>query len=118
MNADALLATGHMALWFLLAGLILPRLTLFVAWLGTGIYPANPLPDLLNFALWIFVPRFLIALYIYIDTGPNTIWFWAYIVTGLAGLLGETGYARHRIVRRTTVSRDGRSTTTVEEEEV
>ena len=50
MDANGFLATGHLALWILVAGLFLPRLTLFVAWLATA-YPPNPLPDLLNFAL-------------------------------------------------------------------
>jgi len=118
MDANAFLSTGHMALWFLAAGLFLPRLTLFAAWLGMGGYPANPLPDLLNFALWLFFPRFLMAFYIYIDMGANNVWFWAYIATGIAGVLGESGYVRRRVVRRTTVSRDGSTTTTVEEEEV
>jgi len=115
---NAFLSTGHIALWFLLLGLILPRLTIFIAWLETGI-PVNPLPDLVNFVLWLIFPRFLIAFYIYTDQGMNNIWFWAYIVLGIFGLLGEGGYARRRVVRRrTTVSRDGRTTTTVEEEEV
>jgi len=118
MDANTFLATGHIALWLLIAGLFFPRLSLFIAWLGTGMYPANTLPDLLNFVLWLFFPRFLMAFYIYTDMGPNNVWFWAYIATGIAGFFGETGYARHRIVRRTTVSRDGRTTTTVEEEEV
>jgi hypothetical protein len=118
MNANAFLATGHIALWLLIAGLIFPRLALFIAWLGTGTYPPNTLPDLLNFVLWLFVPRFLMAFYIYTDIGVNNIWFWAYIATGIAGFFGETGYMRHRVIRRTTVSRDGRTTTTVEEEEV
>jgi hypothetical protein len=117
MDMNAFLSTGHMTLLFLLAGLILPRLTLFVAWL-MGSYPANTLPDLLNFVCWLFLPRFLLAFYVYTDMGMNNIWFWAYIATGIAGLFGEGGYARRRIIRRTTVSRDGRTTTTVEEEEV
>jgi len=117
MDGNAFLSTGHLALWLLLAGLFLPRLTLFVAWLLNG-YPVNTLPDLLNFVFWLFFPRFLIAFYIYTDIGLNNIWFWAYIATGIAGLVGEGGYAQRRIVRRTTVSRDGRTTTTVEEEEV
>lgn len=118
MDANTFLATGHIALWILLLGLFLPRLTLFLAWLGPGIAAAGALPELANFALWLFFPRFLMAFYIYTDMGANNIWFWAYIATGIAGFFGETGYARHRIVRRTTVSRDGRTTTTVEEEEV
>ena len=118
MDTNAFLATGHIALWLLIVGLFFPRLSLFIAWLGVGAYPANTLPDLLNFVLWLFVPRFLMAFYIYTDIGMNNLWFWAYIITGIIGFFGETGYARHRVVRRTTVSRDGRTTTTVEEEEV
>ena len=117
MEANPFLATGHLPLLLLLAGLLLPRFTLFVAWLLNA-YPVDPLPDLLNFVMWLFLPRFLIAFYIYTDIGVNNLWFWAYIATGIAGFFGETGYARHRIIRRTTVSCDGRTTTTVEEEEV
>ena len=112
---NSLLATGHIALWLLIAGLFFPRLALFVAWLGTGTYPPNALPDLLNFASWLFFPRFLMAYYIYVDMGTNNLWFWAYIVLGILGCFGETGYVRRRVTRRTTVSRDG-TTTTVEEE--
>src|ERR1700761_1126615 len=118
MGSDAFLNTGHFALWMLLAGLFFPRLTLFIAWLGVGVYPPNPLPDLVNFVLWLIVPRFLMAYYIYIDMGPNNVWFLAYLITGIIGFFGESGYVRHRVVRRTTVSRDGNTTTTVEEEEV
>jgi hypothetical protein len=117
MEANTFLATGHLPLLLLLAGLFLPRFTLLVAFLMNA-YPPNPLPDLVNFILWLFLPRFLIAFYIYTDIGMNNLWFWAYIATGIAGFFGESGYARRRIVRRTTVSRDGRTTTTVEEEEV
>jgi hypothetical protein len=118
MDANAFLSTGHIALWVLVAGLFLPRLTLFLAMLANQ-YPVNALPDLLNFVFWLFFPRFLMAFYIYTDMGVGNVWFWAYIATGIAGMLGEGGYAGRRIVRRrTTVSRDGRTTTTVEEEEV
>jgi hypothetical protein len=111
------LATGHLPLLLLVAGLFLPRLTLAVAWVMSA-YPPNTLPDLLNFVLWLFVPRFLIAYYIYTDMGPNNIWFWAYVITGVLGMLGEGGTFHRRVIRRTTVSRDGNTTTTVEEEEV
>lgn len=118
MVENSLIATGHLSLLFLIGGLFLPRLTLFLAWL-LGAYPVNPLPDLVNFVCWLFVPRFLIAFYIYATLGSANLWFWAYIAVGLAGLFGEGGYARHRIVRRTTTTGpDGRTTTTVEEEEV
>jgi hypothetical protein len=114
---NPLFATGHLAFWLLVGGLFFPRLALFIAWLVAGAYPPNPLPDLVNFAAWLFLPRFLMAYYIYTDIGPNNLWFWAYIALGIAGFLGESGYVRRRVVRRTTVSRDGTTTTTVEQEE-
>ena len=117
MDGNTLLATGHIALWILLVGLFFPRLALFIAWLGTGTYPPNTLPVLANFVLLPFFPRFLTAFYIYTDIGTNNLWFWAYVVLGIAGLFGESHYVRRRVVRRTTVSPDG-TTTTVEEEEV
>jgi hypothetical protein len=117
MDTNALLVTGHIPLWFLILGLILPRLTVLIAYIDMGL-PPNPLPDLVNFVLWLVFPRFLIATYIYADSGTN-IWFWIYVIAGVIAFLGEGGYARGRVVRkRTTVSRDGRTTTTVEEEEV
>ena len=56
------------------------------------------------------------AYYIYLDIGTNNLWFWAYIVLGIAGFIGETGYTHRRVTRRTTVTRDGATTTTVEEQ--
>jgi len=118
MDATTLLNTGHIALWLLIVGLFFPRLGLFIAWLMPGTYPPNTLPDLVNFVSWLFLPRFLMAYYIYTDVGTSNLWFWAYIALGIAGFFGETGYVRRRVTRRTTVSRDGTTTTTVEEEEV
>src|SRR5471032_1834046 len=112
---DPFFATGHIALWLLIAGLFFPRLALLFAWLGTGTYPPNALPELVNFVSWLFFPRFLMAYYIYTDMGPNNIWFWAYLVLGIVGCFGETGYVRRRVTRRTTVSENGTTTTTVEE---
>jgi hypothetical protein len=56
------------------------------------------------------------AYYIYVDMGPNNLWFWAYLVTGVLGLFGESGFVHRRIIRRTKVTRNGKTTTTVEEE--
>jgi hypothetical protein len=97
---DSLFATGNIALWLLVLGLFLPRLTLFIAAFLTGGYPANDLPDLIDVLGWLFLPRFLMAYYIYIDIGANTLWFWAYIVLGIVGLFGEGGFARSRYRRR------------------
>jgi hypothetical protein len=116
---NSLLVTGHIALWLLVVGLFFPRLGLFIAWLSAGAYPPNPLPDLANFLLWLFVPRFLMAYYIYIDMGPDNLWFWAYLILGIVGFFGESGVVRRRVVRRTRrVTQDGKTVTTVEEEEV
>jgi hypothetical protein len=114
MDPNTFLATGHIAFWLLLIGLFFPRLALFVAWLELA-YPPNPLPDLVNFIGWLFFPRFLMAYYIYLAAGPNNLWFWAYILLGIAGMFGESGYVRRRITR-TTRNPDGSTTTTVEEE--
>jgi hypothetical protein len=115
MNLNAFLDPGHLALWLLVAGLFFPRLSLLAAWLIVGDYPPNVLSNLVNCISWLFFPRFLMAYYIYTDQGPNNLWFWAYLLAGIFGFFGETGYMRHRIIRRTTVSPDG-TTTTVEEE--
>lgn len=112
---NTILDTGHLALWLLLSGLFFPRLALALAAFVLGGYPPNPLSDLANFILWLFVPRFLMAYYIYIDMGANNVWFWAYLLIGLVALFGEPNFVRRRVVRRTTVTRNGNATTTVEE---
>jgi hypothetical protein len=119
MNGADLLQSGHIDLWILLLGLFLPRLALFLAAFLVGDYPHNPLPLLFNFLGWLFIPRFLMAYYIYVDAGTANLWFWAYIVLGIAGFVGETGYGYRRVVRRTTtVNPDGSRTVVEEEEEV
>ncbi len=112
---NPLLATGHISIWLLLAGLFFPRLVLLLAAFVFGGYPSNPLSDLANFILWLLVPRFLIAYYVSLDIGIYNVWFWAYIVTGIVGLFGEPSFVRRRVVRRRVVTRDGSGTTTVEE---
>ena len=118
MSGATLLQGGHIDLWILLLGLFLPRLTLFLAAFFVGDYPVNPLPILLNFVGWLFVPRFLMAYYVFVNAGMNNIWFWLYLILGFASVMGESGYVHRRVIRRTTVTRDGNTTTTVEEEEV
>jgi|SRR5271155_950152 len=118
MNTAALLQSGHIDAWILLLGLILPRLALFLAAFVVGDYPHNTLPLLFNFIGWLFIPRFLMAYYIYADIGTNNLWFWAYIILGVAGMLGEGGYVHRRVIRRTTTVNPDGSRTVVEEEEV
>jgi hypothetical protein len=115
---NSLLATGHISLIVLVAGLFFPRLTLALAWIMNA-YPPNAVSDIVNFIAWLFIPRFLMAYYIYTDIGTANLWFWAYLILGLMGVFGESGAVHRRVRRRTTrVLRDGTATTTVEEEEI
>jgi hypothetical protein len=118
MHTAALLQSGHIDTWILLLGLFLPRLSLFLAAFVVGDYPPNPLLPLINFIGWLFIPRFLMAYYIYVDAGTGNLWFWAYIILGVAGLVGESGFVHRRIIRRTTTVNPDGSRTVVEEEEV
>ncbi len=118
MSINALFATGHIELWLLLAGLFFPRLALLFAFLGTGTYPPNVLPILLNFFSWLLFPRFLMAYYIYTDSGTGNFWFWSYVAIGFVGFFGESGFFHRRIIRRTEIMRDGKTTTTVEERDI
>lgn len=115
MNLTIFLATGHIALLLLVIGLFFPRLALLFGFLATGNYPPNILSVLLSFFSWIFFPRFLMAYYIYTDIGTTNFWFWAYLVTGIAGFFGESRFVQRRIIRRTEVTRHGNTTTTIEE---
>ncbi len=82
---------SHFALWLLVGGLFFPRLILFFAWSGDGhYYPANDIPGPLNFLAWAFFPRFLMAYYIYFNQGAANFWFWAYLATGLWGVIIES----------------------------
>ncbi len=56
------------------------------------------------------------AYYVYTDMGTANFWFWAYLVTGVVGLFGESGLVHRKIIRRTKVTGNGETTTTVEEE--
>ena len=117
MDLNDLLATGPIALWLLVLGLFFPRLSLLVASLGSGTYPPNLLPLFLNLFSWIFFPRFLMAYYIYTDIGTANFWFWAYLIAGIAGFFGESGFVHRKIIRRSEVTRNGKTTTTSEEQE-
>jgi len=58
------------------------------------------------------------AYYIYTDIGTTNFWFWAYLIAGIAGFFGESGFVHRKIVRRSEVTRRGTTTTTIEEHEV
>jgi hypothetical protein len=112
---NSLLATGPIAFWILLVGLFFPRITLALAAFVFGGYPPNPLSDLANIVLWLLVPRFLMAYYIYIDMGMNNLWFWAYLIVGLLSAFGEPSFVHRRVTRRRTTTHNVDGSTTVEE---
>jgi hypothetical protein len=73
-------------LWFLLLGLIFPRLTLLFTWL-CGHIPYNDVPLPLDALGALILPRFLIAYYIATDIGTASPWFWAYVIVGVITFL-------------------------------
>jgi hypothetical protein len=69
---------GEIAIWFLVLGLIFPRITLLIAWFSHGI-PANNIPFIGDFFMAVFVPRVLILIYIATNMGICP-WFWIHLV--------------------------------------
>ena len=57
-----------MPLWLLFFSLFLPRLSLVFAYFVHQV-PASHLPDLAALAMWAFIPRVLMLIYIYVNLG-------------------------------------------------
>ena len=66
-------------LWFLVLSLILPRITLLIAWFS-GSIPPNDIPFWGDFFMAVFVPRVLILIYIAGILGVMSAWFWIHLV--------------------------------------
>jgi hypothetical protein len=66
------------ATWFLLLSLILPRITLLIAWFSNCI-PQNTIPLLGDAIMAILLPRILILIYIYDNLGFSP-WFWVHLI--------------------------------------
>lgn len=65
-------------IWFLVLSLILPRITLLIAWFS-GSIPPNNIPFWGDFFLAAFLPRILILIYIVGVLGVMSVWFWIHI---------------------------------------
>lgn len=65
-------------IWFLVLSLVLPRITLLIAWFSESI-PANNIPFFGDFLMAVFIPRVLILIYIATNMGFNP-WFWIHLV--------------------------------------
>lgn len=70
---------NEIPLWFLILSLILPRVTLFIAYCS-GEIPANNIPWFGDFIMAILLPRVLILIYIAGNMGLDTPWFWIHLV--------------------------------------
>ena len=64
----------EIGIWFLLLGLIFPRITLFFWWI-CGNLPFHTTPLIANLFASVLVPRILITVWIYSIQGFSP-WFW------------------------------------------
>ena len=87
----------HDPLWFLVLGLFLPRVALFLGWWEGWTYAMQFLPAVV---LWAIVPRLLILITIYRLQGVST-WFLIHLVVAVLAWSGggTTVYRRRRRVQ-------------------
>ena len=86
-----------MDFYFLLFSLFFPRIVLLVYFLLVGRFPHSTIPFLGDVLLGIFVPRFLILIFVYQNLGVNNIWFAAHLIALiLAYFGGGSGTVRWR----------------------
>lgn len=92
LEAVPLVVTGAPAhpydipVWFLVLGLIFPRITFLIAYFG-GTIPPNDIPFWGDFFLALFLPRVLMLIYIYGCMGL-CVWFWVHLVVCILAYLG------------------------------
>ena len=98
MSFQFLLVVHMLPLWFLVFALFLPRVALFVLWLGGQVAPFR-LHGLLPPLFVIFLPRILVLYLIYFDQGIS-LWFIIHLVAALMVWGGSGGYSAHRRRRR------------------
>lgn len=99
MNAQSLLATHTLPLWFLVLSLFLPRLCLVVAWFQHAVPAYIPATvNLIQIIVALLVPRVLILFWIYQDQGIG-LWFLIHAVA----LVFAWGGGGTSVVRRRRV---------------
>ena len=81
-------------LWLLFFSLFLPRLTLLYAFFVHQV-PYAHLPDLAALIMWVFIPRVLMLIYIYVNLGLD-VWF----IVHLVALILVWGGSGHRASKR------------------
>jgi hypothetical protein len=65
--------------WFLILGLLFPRLTLLIAYCNDAI-PTNNIPFWGDFMMAVFIPRILISIYIGTTMGCDNVWFIIHVI--------------------------------------
>ncbi|MDE3104239.1 MAG: hypothetical protein KGK08_03605 [Acidobacteriota bacterium] len=89
------LVLGHqLPLWFLVFALVLPRVTLVVAWLQGVLLPFH-LHGWLPLGVALLLPRVLVLWLIYLDQGISP-WFAVHLVAALAVWGSSGGWRRRR----------------------
>ncbi|HEY4380176.1 MAG TPA: hypothetical protein VGN01_07510 [Acidobacteriaceae bacterium] len=94
MSLHVLLVTHALPLWFLVFSLFLPRLALFLLWLGAELTPFH-LQGWVPLAFAILLPRLLVLYLIYLDQGLG-LWFVIHLVALLMVWGGSGGYHSRR----------------------
>jgi hypothetical protein len=94
MSFHVLLTTHFLPLWFLVFSLFLPRIALFLLWLGIELTPFH-LHGLVPLAFAILLPRVLILYLIYQDQGIS-LWFIIHLVAMVMVWGGSGGYRARR----------------------
>jgi len=77
---------NEIPLWFLILGLLFPRLTLLFSWF-CGNIPINDIPLWGDILMSIFIPRVLIALYIH-GVGGSKMWIALFVIFEILEKLG------------------------------
>jgi hypothetical protein len=85
---------NRLPLWFLVFALLLPRISMVVAWLQGVLVPFH-LVGIIPPLFWLCLPRILVLYLIYVDQGI-TLWFIVHFVVALL----VWGGGSHQIGRR------------------
>jgi len=75
-------------MWLLVLTLIFPRLGLIIAWFSNQI-PFNTIPFVGDFLMAVFIPRFLMVIYIATNLGTGNVWFWLHLVFAILSFLAH-----------------------------
>ena len=94
MSLQVLMVIHSLPLWFLIFALFLPRVALFVLWLGGPIAPFH-LHGFVPLLFAIFLPRVLVLYLIYLDQGIS-LWFIIHLVVALMVWGGSGSYSARR----------------------